>query len=102
MQQTPTRGQIALVLLLGILWGLNWPAVKIALSEIGPWTLGASALSVASIALVTFTVARGGVLQVEADRLAHEHLERHLIDGRPAALGMDERVNVRSHVVDHP
>ena len=26
--------------------------------------------------------------QVEADRLAHEHVERHLIDGRAAALGV--------------
>ena len=37
MQDSPTRGQVILALLLGILWGLNWPTVKIALAEIGPW-----------------------------------------------------------------
>ena len=64
MQQSPTPGQIALVLLLGVLWGLNWPAVKIALGEIGPWTLRACALSVAASALIAFTLLRGGTLRI--------------------------------------
>jgi drug/metabolite transporter (DMT)-like permease len=64
MQHSPTRAQIALVLLLGLLWGLNWPTVKIALAEIGPWTLRASALSIAGLTLVGFTCARGGTLSV--------------------------------------
>ena len=59
MQDSPTRGQVILVLLLGVLWGLNWPTVKIALAEIGPWTLRASALSLASLALVAITLIRG-------------------------------------------
>ena len=68
MQHSPTRGQVVLVLMLGVLWGLNWPNVKIALAEIGPWTLRASALSVASLALVAITLARGGTLRI---RKAH-------------------------------
>ena len=60
----PTRGQVILVLLLGVLWGLNWPTVKIALAEIGPWTLRASALSLASLALVAITLIRGGTLRI--------------------------------------
>jgi drug/metabolite transporter (DMT)-like permease len=62
MEQSPTRGQIALVLLLGLLWGLNWPAVKIALAEFGPWSLRAAALSIASFALLAFTLGRGGTM----------------------------------------
>jgi drug/metabolite transporter (DMT)-like permease len=64
MQHSPTRVQVALVLLLGLLWGLNWPTVKIALAEIGPWTLRASALCIAAISLVAFTWARGGALSI--------------------------------------
>src|SRR5918993_2458750 len=68
MQQSPTRAQVALVLLLGLLWGLNWPTVKIALAEIGPWTLRASALCIAALSLVAFTLARGRALSI---RRAH-------------------------------
>src|SRR5215207_7258780 len=62
MEQSPTRGQIALVLLLGLLWGLNWPAVKIALAAFGPWSLRAAALLIASLALLAFTLGRGGTM----------------------------------------
>ncbi|MDB5591772.1 DMT family transporter [Enterovirga sp.] len=39
----------ALVVLLGIGWGLNWPAVKLALQEIPPWTLRAVGFSAATV-----------------------------------------------------
>ena len=52
------------MLLLGVLRELNWPTVKIALAEIGPWTLRASALSLASLALVALTLIRGGTLRI--------------------------------------
>ncbi len=49
-----------------------------------------------------FDVAKvGDMLEIEAHSLAHEHVERHLIDGGAAPLGVDERVDVRSHVIDH-
>jgi drug/metabolite transporter (DMT)-like permease len=48
----------------GVLWGLNWPTVKIALAEIGPWTLRASALSLAGLALLALSVFRGRSLRV--------------------------------------
>jgi drug/metabolite transporter (DMT)-like permease len=67
MQDSPTRGQIAIVVLLGALWGLNWPTVKIALAEIGPWTLRAAALSIASLALIALSLARGRTLLVPRD-----------------------------------
>ena len=68
MQHSPTRVQVALVLLLGLLWGLNWPTVKIALAEFGPWTLRAGALCIAALSLVAFTWARGRALSI---RRAH-------------------------------
>ena len=32
---------VVLILLLGLIWGLNWPAMRIALVEIAPWTFRA-------------------------------------------------------------
>jgi drug/metabolite transporter (DMT)-like permease len=64
MQDSPTRTQIAFVLLIGLLWGLNWPTVKIALAEIGPWTLRAGALAIAGMTLVTFSWMRGRTLGI--------------------------------------
>jgi drug/metabolite transporter (DMT)-like permease len=37
--------------LLGLLWGFNWPAVKISLSEIAPWTLRAGGMAFAGLVL---------------------------------------------------
>ncbi len=46
MSQPPGRS-LLLVPLLGLLWGFNWPAVRIALTEIAPWTLRASGMTFA-------------------------------------------------------
>lgn len=62
---TPSRGQVALVLLLGVIWGMNWPAVRIGLSEIGPWTLRAISLCLASAVLIGLSLARGRSLRVK-------------------------------------
>jgi drug/metabolite transporter (DMT)-like permease len=64
MDNAPTRAQIGSVLLVGVLWSLNWPTVKIALGELGPWTLRAGALSLASLALLGLCVLRGQPLRV--------------------------------------
>ncbi|MCL5778296.1 DMT family transporter [Limibaculum sp. FT325] len=37
-------GDLALIGVIGLLWGLNWPAVKTILAEVEPWTLRAVAL----------------------------------------------------------
>ena len=42
---------LLLVPLLGLLWGFNWPAVRISLIEIAPWTLRAAGMSFAGLAL---------------------------------------------------
>lgn len=41
-----------LVPVLGLLWGFNWPAVRIALMEIAPWTLRSAGMSFAGLFLL--------------------------------------------------
>jgi drug/metabolite transporter (DMT)-like permease len=59
----PSR-TLLLVPLLGLLWGFNWPAVRIALDEIAPWSLRAGGMSFAGIVLVLMAAATGTRLQV--------------------------------------
>ncbi|MCW2238613.1 DMT family transporter [Azospirillum canadense] len=47
---------LALVAMISVAWGLNWPAVKIMLSQIPPWTM--RSISFAATAAVLFAVAR--------------------------------------------
>ncbi len=67
----PRRGRInvytAAVPLLALLWGLNWPAVKIALGEIDPWTLRAIGLSSGGMILAGCALMRGDRLSVRRD-----------------------------------
>lgn len=55
---------LLLVPLLGILWGLNWPAVRISLTEIAPWTLRASGMCFAGLVLILVAVLSGQSLRV--------------------------------------
>lgn len=55
---------LLLVPLLGLLWGFNWPAVRISLDEIAPWTLRASGMSFAGLTLVAVALASGRSLRV--------------------------------------
>lgn len=50
-------GDVALIVLIGLFWGLNWPAVKILIGEIPPFTL--RAIGFAASAVVLCTLARG-------------------------------------------
>jgi drug/metabolite transporter (DMT)-like permease len=61
--QRPARS-LLLVPLLGLLWGFNWPAVRIALTEIAPWTLRAGGMTFAGLVLVAVAMARGVPLAV--------------------------------------
>lgn len=54
----------ALVPLLGLLWGLNWVAVRLCLAEIPPWTLRATGFSVGAAALFCFLALSGRNLTV--------------------------------------
>jgi hypothetical protein len=33
--------------------------------------------------------------------LAHEHVKRHLVDGRAATLGVTKRIHVGAHMIHH-
>jgi drug/metabolite transporter (DMT)-like permease len=48
-----------LVPLLGIAWGLNWPAVRLCLDEIAPWTLRATGLAFGAAMLFAVLAATG-------------------------------------------
>ncbi len=47
------------VVLIGLLWGLNWPAVKFMLTEIPPMTIRAVAFPVAAVCLAVIAWGRG-------------------------------------------
>ncbi len=47
---------LALVVLIGVFWGLNWPAVKFILSEIPPWTTRAIGMSCGAVLLSVLAV----------------------------------------------
>ncbi len=59
MTRAVTRFEVTAVVLIGLLWGLNWPAVKFMLTELPPFTIRAVALSVAGFALAIVTAAQG-------------------------------------------
>jgi drug/metabolite transporter (DMT)-like permease len=55
------------ILLLGaltILWGLNWPAMKVALGEVRPWTFRALCLLTGGTGLLAIARARGQPLAI--------------------------------------
>jgi len=59
------RYYYAIVPLIALLWGLNWPAVKIALGEIRPWTLRASGMTLGGLCLVVVAALRGQSIAVK-------------------------------------
>ena len=51
MAHQPSTTSFAMVLLIGVLWGLNWPAVKFMLTEMPPVTIRAIAFPCAALLL---------------------------------------------------
>jgi drug/metabolite transporter (DMT)-like permease len=74
----------ALVPVLGLLWGFNWPAVKIVLVEIAPWTLRATGLLSAGLILACLAVVRGYSLSVRCD-----HWMRLIVAGLLSVAGFN-------------
>ncbi len=54
----------ALLAALSLFWGLNWPFMKIALSEISVWPFRSLCLTVGGSALLSMTVLGGGSLRI--------------------------------------
>lgn len=62
--------RFAIVPLLSLIWGFNWPAVKIALGEIGPWTMRAGGLAFGGACLAMIAVLSGQSLTVRMSQWA--------------------------------
>ena len=60
----PNTIAVLLVITIGILWGLNWPAVKYVLGEVPPWTFRAIAFSAGAALLAIIALVRGASLLV--------------------------------------
>jgi len=58
------RRAVLAVPLLGVLWGLNWPAVRLCLVEIPPWTLRTTGMAAAGLCLLGAALATGRPLFV--------------------------------------
>jgi len=56
---------LPVVLLIGMLWGLNWPAVKFMLTEMPPLTIRGLALPFAAALLLIYALIRGERLRPE-------------------------------------
>ncbi len=54
-----------------LFWGLNWPAVKIMLTAISPWTLRAVGLACGATLLAAFTKATGASLAIPRSHWRH-------------------------------
>ena len=52
------------LLAVGLLWGLNWPAVKLTLQDLTPWTTRAAGLTCGALALLAFARATGRSLHI--------------------------------------
>ncbi len=50
---------LALVVTIGLFWGLNWPAVKFILGDLPPWTLRAIGLGCGTLILAALACLRG-------------------------------------------
>lgn len=55
---------ILLLAALTVLWGANWPAMKLALTEVGPWTFRTVCLVTGGIGLLAIARAGGHALRI--------------------------------------
>ena len=59
------------VALIGVLWGLNWPAVKFMLTELQPLTMRAVAFTLAAVLLAIIARVMGHSLRMPKDEIVH-------------------------------
>lgn len=97
-----TWGRLTAVALLGLFWGLNWPAVKIVLAEVPPFPLRAIGFSAGALIMFALAALRGrgllprlqeaapivmaGVLNILAFNLCTAFGQLHLATSRAAII----------------
>jgi drug/metabolite transporter (DMT)-like permease len=60
---------LGLLLAVTLLWGANWPAMKVALQEIPPWTFRTMSLSASGLTLLALTRLVGDSIRIPEGRL---------------------------------
>jgi drug/metabolite transporter (DMT)-like permease len=60
----PPLAGILLVLLLALIWGVNWPAIRAAVTEMSPWTFRAICLAAGTVTLFSLSAVRRARLAV--------------------------------------
>ncbi|MFK7966485.1 MAG: DMT family transporter [Burkholderiaceae bacterium] len=71
MNQKAGSASALTVVLIGVFWGANWPAVKFMLTELPPFTIRAVAFPIAAILLAVIATTRGhSLLPARRDWLA--------------------------------
>lgn len=73
---------IGLIVAVALAWGLNWPAMKVALGEFPPLTFRILTIAIASGLLLTLSAARG-----ERARLPYRDLPKVALIALPAITG---------------
>jgi drug/metabolite transporter (DMT)-like permease len=70
LNRTPRDGVQAklLMVLLALAWGINWPANKVALAEVGPWTFRVVGLAVGGVLMLVLATWRNGTLRMPRGR----------------------------------
>jgi drug/metabolite transporter (DMT)-like permease len=69
LRSSVSGASIFAVLLIGVLWGLNWPAVKFVLTEIEPLTIRAVAFTLAALGLTAIVRFKGLPMQPPRDEV---------------------------------
>ena len=67
-----TPGALALVAVLSVLWGINFPSIKVAVSEVPPWTFRVLCILCGSVGLLTI----GRLILGHSLRIPREDLPR--------------------------
>lgn len=57
-----------LLIALALAWGINWPANKIALAEVGPWTFRVVGLALGGVLMLLLATWRNGALAMPSGR----------------------------------
>lgn len=67
--RAPVLPGLVLIILISLVWGLNWPSMRTAVAEISPWSFRAVCLIVGTSTLLMIAVVRRTSLRVSKDEI---------------------------------